>query len=28
VRGDRAVANLELQTVTVTGANVLSTLNP
>jgi LPS export ABC transporter protein LptC len=28
VRGDRAVANLESQTVIVTGANVLSTLNP
>ncbi|MEY3303153.1 MAG: hypothetical protein RLZZ139_1526, partial [Cyanobacteriota bacterium] len=28
VSGDRAVANLETQTVTVTGTNVLSTLNP
>ena len=28
IKGDRAVANLESQTVTVTGANVLSTLNP
>ncbi|MFN5981307.1 MAG: hypothetical protein ACK45W_18790, partial [Pseudanabaena sp.] len=28
VQGDRAVANLEQQTVIVTGANVISTLNP
>ena len=28
ITGDRAVANLELQTVQVTGTNVISTLNP
>ena len=28
VQGDRAVANLELQTVTITGTNVISTLTP
>lgn len=28
IKGDRAVANLELQTITVTGTDVLSTLTP